>query len=114
MYILDATRTPWGKFGGALKEHSASDLAAVLIRKLVERNGIDGGEIDNVILGQVLQAGEGQLPSRQALIKGGLPETTPSTLVNKVCGSGMRAVVMAAQQVRLGESDLLLPAAWNR
>ena len=108
MYILDATRTPWGKFGGALKEHSASDLAAVLIRKLVERNGIDGGEIDNVILGQVLQAGEGQLPSRQALIKGGLPETTPSTLVNKVCGSGMRAVVMAAQQLRLGESDLLL------
>jgi len=108
VYILDATRTPWGKFGGALKEHSASDLAAVLIRKLVERNGIDGGEIDNVILGQVLQAGEGQLPSRQALIKGGLPETTPSTLVNKVCGSGMRAVVMAAQQVRLGESDLLL------
>jgi len=108
VYILDATRTPWGKFGGALKEHSASDLAALLIRRLVERNGIEGGEIDNVILGQVLQAGEGQLPSRQALIKGGLPETTPSTLVNKVCGSGMRAVVMAAQQVRLGESELLL------
>ena len=107
-FIMDATRTPWGKFGGALKEHSASDLGALLIRKLVERNRIEPGAIDNVILGQVLQAGAGQLPSRQALIGGGLPETTPSTSINKVCGSGMRAVVMAAQQIQLGESQLAL------
>ena len=108
VYIVDATRTPWGKFGGALKEHSAADLGALLIRTLVDRNAFDGGEVENVILGQVLQAGAGQLPSRQALIEGGLADTTPSTLVNKVCGSGMRAVVMASQQIRLGENELVL------
>jgi len=108
VYILDGTRTPWGKFGGALKDHSAADLAAFLIRELVRRNPFEPADVDNVILGQVLQAGAGQLPSRQALISGGLPESTPSTLVNKVCGSGMRAVVMASQQILLGESELAL------
>lgn len=108
VYIVDATRTPWGKFGGALKEHSAADLGALLIRTLVARNAFEASEVENVILGQVLQAGAGQLPSRQALIDGGLPVTTPSTLVNKVCGSGMRAVVMAAQQIRLGEASLVV------
>lgn len=106
--IFDATRTPWGKFGGALKEHSASDLAAICIRALIERNRLEPGAIDNVILGQVLQAGAGQLPSRQALIAAGLPATTPSTLVNKVCGSGMRAVTLAASLIRLGEADLVI------
>ncbi|MGE3072991.1 MAG: acetyl-CoA C-acyltransferase [Dehalococcoidia bacterium] len=106
VYIVDATRTPWGKFGGALKEHTAVDLASLVIRKMIERNELDPGEVDSVTLGQVLQAGQGQLPSRQALIAAGLPETTPSTLVNKVCGSGMRAVVMASQQILLGESEL--------
>lgn len=105
--IVDATRTPWGKFGGALKEHRASDLAALLIRRLVERTGVDAGTVDNVILGQVLQAGAGQLPSRQALIGAGLPESTPSTLVNKVCGSGMRAVTLAAGLIRSGENRLV-------
>jgi len=106
--IIDATRTPWGKFGGALKEHRASDLAALLIRRLVERNDVDPAAIDNVLLGQVLQAGAGQLPSRQALIGGGLPETTPSTLINKVCGSGMRAVTLAAGLIRSGEARMML------
>jgi len=106
--IVDATRTPWGKFGGALKEHSAVDLAALVIRELIERNEIEPGEIDNVTLGQVLSAGQGQLPGRQALVAGGLPETTPCTMVNKVCGSGMRAVVMAAQQILLGDSNLAI------
>lgn len=108
VYIIDATRTPWGKFGGALKEHSAADLGALLIRTLVARNAFEASEVENVILGQVLQAGAGQLPSRQALIDGGLPVTTPSTLVNKVCGSGMRAVVVASQQIRLGEAGLVV------
>jgi acetyl-CoA C-acetyltransferase len=108
VYIVDATRTPWGKFGGALKEHTAVDLGALVIRELVQRNTPDPEEVDNVILGQVLQAGQGQLPSRQALIAAGLPETTPSTLINKVCGSGMRAVVMASQQILLGESELAI------
>lgn len=107
-YIVDGTRTPWGKFGGALKEHTAAELGALLIAKLVQRNSLDPELVDNVLIGQVLQAGAGQLPSRQALIAGGLPATTPSTLVNKVCGSGMRAVVMADQQIRLGESDIVV------
>lgn len=114
VYIVDATRTPWGKFGGALKEHSAADLGALLIRTLVDRNAFDGGEIENVILGQVLQAGAGQLPSRQALIEGGLADTTPSTLVNKVCGSGMRAVVMASQDSAWARTSSSSRAAWNR
>ncbi len=107
-FIYDATRTPWGKFGGALKEYPASDLAALLIRTLVQRNRLDPAVIDNVILGQVLQAGAGQLPSRQALIAAGLPESTPSTLINKVCGSGMRAVTLAAALIQLGEASLVL------
>ena len=107
-YILDATRTPWGKFGGALKEHSAADLGALCIRTLVGRGNFEPGEVDNVILGQVLMAGAGQLPGRQALVAGGLPESTPATQINKVCGSGMRAVVVAAQQIRLGDSELAL------
>ncbi|WP_322818406.1 thiolase family protein [Tepidiforma sp.] len=107
-FIYDATRTPWGKFGGALKDYPASELAALLIRTLVQRNHLQPEAIDNVILGQVLQAGAGQLPSRQALIAAGLPETTPSTLVNKVCGSGMRAVSFGAALIQLGEAHLVL------
>lgn len=107
-FIYDATRTPWGKFGGALKDYPASELAALLIRTLVQRNHLQPQAIDNVILGQVLQAGAGQLPSRQALIAAGLPETTPSTLVNKVCGSGMRAVTFGAALIQLGEAHLIL------
>lgn len=107
-YILDATRTPWGKFGGGLREYAASELAALLIRTIVGRNQIDPESVDNVILGQVLQAGAGQLPSRQALIHGGLPETTPSLLVNKVCASGMRAVTLASQFIRAGDNSLIL------
>ncbi len=106
--ILDATRTPWGKFGGALRDYSASELAALLMRTLVERNHLDPASVDNVILGQVLQAGQGQLPSRQALIAAGLPDATPSMLVNKVCGSGMRAVTLASQLIRSAENDLIL------
>jgi acetyl-CoA C-acetyltransferase len=108
VYIVDATRTPWGKFGGALKEHTAAELGSLVISTLIQRNGLQGSEIDNVVLGQVLTAGAGQLPSRQALIGAGLPVTTPSTQVNKVCGSGMRAAVLAAQQIQLGESELAL------
>lgn len=107
-YILDGTRTPWGKFGGALKEHSAADLGALLIRELVARNDIEPGAVENVVIGQVLQAGAGQLPSRQALIAAGLPPTTPSTLINKVCGSGMRAVSIAASMIRSGEADIVI------
>lgn len=107
-FIVDATRSPWGKFGGALKDYSAAELAAHLIRTLVERNGVEPAAVENVLLGQVLQANAGQLPSRQALIGGGLPVTTPSLLVNKVCASGMRAVTMAGQFIAAGDNDVIL------
>ena len=106
--ILDATRTPWGKFGGGLRDYAAHELAALMIRTLVERNHLEPESVENVLLGQVLQAGAGQLPSRQALIKGGLPDTTPSMLINKVCASGMRAVTLASQLIRAGENGLVL------
>ncbi|MEX2081617.1 MAG: acetyl-CoA C-acyltransferase [Dehalococcoidia bacterium] len=106
--ILDATRTPWGKFGGGLRDYSAAALAAHCIRTLVSRNNLEAGAVDSVILGQVLQAGAGQLPSRQALIAAGLPDTTPSDLINKVCGSGMRAVSLAGQLIEAGELGLVL------
>jgi acetyl-CoA C-acetyltransferase len=105
--ILDATRTPWGKFGGALRDYSAAELAALLMRTLVERNNLEPDQVENVILGQVLQAGAGQHPGRQALIAAGLPETTPSDLVNKVCGSGMRAVTIASQLLASGDGDIV-------
>jgi acetyl-CoA C-acetyltransferase len=105
--ILDATRTPWGKFGGALKEYAAAELAGLLIRELCARNPGTEGRIENVIIGQVLQAGAGQLPARQALVEGGLPFDTPGMLVNKVCASGMRAVSLAGTLVGAGENDLV-------
>jgi acetyl-CoA C-acetyltransferase len=106
--ILDATRSPWGKFGGALKEYSVAELASYLIRTIIERNGVRPDAIENVLLGQVLQAGAGQLPSRQALIHAGLPVTTPSMLINKVCASGMRAVSLASQLIRADENDIII------
>ena len=106
--IVDATRSPWGKFGGGLKDYSAAEMAGYLIRTLVARNSIDPESIDNVILGQVLQAGAGQLPARQALINAGLPVTTPGLLINKVCASGMRAVTLAGQLIRASENDVVL------
>ncbi len=105
--ILDATRTPWGKFGGALRDYSAAELASHLIQTLVQRDQLDPAAVDDVILGQVLQGGAGQAPARQAAIGGGLPVTTPALLINKVCGSGMRAVSLASQLIRLDEADLI-------
>ena len=106
--IVDATRSPWGKFGGGLKDYSAAELASHLMRTLIQRNSIDPTSVENVILGQVLQAGAGQLPARQALIHAGLPVTTPGLLINKVCASGMRAVTLAGQLIRASENDIIL------
>ena len=106
--ILDATRTPWGKFGGALKDYSAAELAGIVIRQLLSRNPQAADGIDNVIIGQVLQGGAGQMPARQALAAGGLPFETPALLVNKVCASGMRAVTLAGTLIGAGEHELVL------
>lgn len=106
--IVDGLRTPFGKLGGGLSSVSAVDLAAPLMKELVGRNKVKEDSIDEVIIGQVVQAGCGQIPSRQALIKAGLPTTCESTTVNKVCASGMRAVSLADLRIRAGDGDVIL------
>lgn len=106
--IVDGLRSPFGKLGGSLASVSAVDLAAPLIKALVDKYKIAGDSIDEVIIGQVVQAGCGQIPSRQALIKAGLPVTCESTTVNKVCASGMRAVSLADLRIRAGDGDIIL------
>jgi acetyl-CoA C-acetyltransferase len=106
--ILDATRTPIGSFGGSLKDIAAPELGALCIRTLTERNGVDGNQVDNVIMGVVCPAGMGQIPSRQAAIKAGLPVEVPSETINKVCASGLRAITLADAQIKAGEGSLMI------
>jgi acetyl-CoA C-acetyltransferase len=107
VYIVSAARTPIGKFGGALSTVSAVELGATAIRAAVERAGLaDGVAVDEVIMGQVLGAGSGQAPARQALLRAGLADTTPATTINRVCGSGLKAVMLAAASIRAGDGDL--------
>jgi acetyl-CoA C-acetyltransferase len=106
--ILSGVRTPIGAFLGSLSSLTAPQLGAVAIRAAVEKAGIDPGEIDEVIMGQVLSAAVGQAPARQAAIFGGIPNSVPALTVNKVCGSGMKAVMLAAQAVKLGDATVVL------
>ncbi len=106
--IVDGLRTPFGKLGGSLASVSAVDLASPLIKELLERNKIPLDAVDEVILGQVVQAGCGQIPSRQALLKAGLPTTTESTTVNKVCASGMRAVTLGDLRIRAHDGEIIV------
>ncbi|HEY9679448.1 MAG TPA: acetyl-CoA C-acetyltransferase [Drouetiella sp.] len=106
--IVDGLRSPFGKMGGNFKAVPAADLAAPLIKALLEKYKVPGERVDEVILGQVLQAGCGQIPSRQALLKAGLPVTCESTTVNKVCASGMRAVTIGDMRIRSGEGDIIV------
>ena len=107
VFIVSAARTPIGKFGGALAGVPAVELGAVAIRAAVERAGLSpDGPFDEVVMGQVLQAGSGQAPARQALLRAGLAETTPATTVNRVCGSGLKAIMLAAAGIRAGDGDL--------
>src|SRR5688500_300779 len=106
--ILSACRTPIGSFGGALKDLSAAGLGAVVIREAIARAGIDAAEIGDVIMGCVLQAGAGMNVARQAAIKAGVPLEVPAETVNRVCGSGLQAVVHAVEAVKAGYVDLVL------
>lgn len=101
--IVSVARTPFVTFGGALKDVPATDLGAHAIRAALERAGVSGETIDYVYMGQVVQAGAGQIPSRQATMKAGMPETVPSDTINKVCASSLRAVNLADMAIRLGE-----------
>src|SRR5688500_2953544 len=106
--ILSACRTPIGSFGGALKDLSASDLGAIVIHEAMARAGIDAVHIGDVIMGCVLQAGAGMNVARQAAIKAGVPVEVPAETVNRVCGSGLQAVVHAVEAVKAGYIDLIL------
>ena len=103
--ILGAARTPFGKLGGALASFDATDLGGKAISAALERAEVDAGQVEKVVMGQVLQAGQGQIPSRQAQIKGGVPKEVPSETVNKVCASGIRAVGLIDAAVRAGDLD---------
>ncbi len=105
--IISAVRTPVGKFLGSLKGFSATELGAIVVRESVKRAGVSPEEIDEVIMGCVIQAGLGQNPARQAALNGGLPNTVAAVTVNKVCGSGLKAVMMAAQGIQLGDADMV-------
>lgn len=106
--ILSATRTAIGKFQGALKPLTAPEIGAIAVRAAIERAGIDADQIDEVIMGSVLQAGLGQNPARQAALRAGIPNKVSALTVNKVCGSGLKSVMLAAQSVALGDNELIV------
>ncbi len=106
--IVGALRTAIGKFGGALAKVPAPELGATVIRALLARSGIAPDQVSEVILGQVLAAGSGQNVARQALLKAGIPDAIPAMTINKVCGSGLKAVMLAAQAVRCGDADIVV------
>ena len=106
--IVAAGRTPVGSFGGTLANIPAHSLGAAVIKSLLEKTGLGPAQIDEVILGQVLTAGEGQNPARQAAIEAGLPHSVPAMTINKVCGSGLKAVHLAAQAIKCGDADIII------
>lgn len=106
--IIGAVRTPTGKFLGALKGFSATELGAMVVRESVRRAGVRPEDVDEVIMGCVIQAGLGQNPARQAALKGGIPFGVSAVTVNKVCGSGLKAVMMASQAVQLGDAEIVV------
>ncbi len=106
--IVSAVRTPIGRFGGGLSEVSAVDLGAVVVEEAVKRACVEAEQVDEVIMGNVLMAGQGMNPARQSLVKAGLPVQVPAMTINKVCGSGLKSVALAAQSIRLGEADVIV------
>ena len=106
--IVAAKRTPMGAFQGALAEVTAPELGAYAIEAALQQSGLSPEQVDEVFMGNVLAAGVGQAPARQALLKAGLPDSVPATTVNKVCGSGMKAVMLAADTIRLGDNRVVV------
>src|SRR6476620_7506031 len=104
--ILGTARTPFGKMGGGLASLDATDLGGKVIESALDRAGVEPGQVDQVVFGQVLQAGQGQIPSRQAQIKAGIPKEVPSETINKVCASGMRTIGIADQSIRAGDGEV--------
>jgi acetyl-CoA C-acetyltransferase len=109
VFLVSAARTPIGKFGGALSETPAPILGGVAIRAAMDRSGLpDGTPVDEVLMGQVLQGGVGQAPARQAALAAGLADTTSATTINRVCGSGLKAIMLAAAEIRAGDAEIVV------
>lgn len=106
--ILDGARTPFSKFGGALASLQASDLGGIAIKAALEKSGVQPAEVQEVIFGTVLQAGQGQIPSRQAASKAGIPWNVKTETINKVCASGMRSITLGDQLIRLGDEEVII------
>lgn len=108
VFVVEALRTPFGSFGGNLAEVEAPKLAATVMKGLLERAGLGGDRVDEVIVGQVLSGGSGQAPARQAMRAAGIPDTAHALTVNKVCGSGLKAIMLGADSIRLGDSGVVI------
>src|SRR5450830_1912870 len=106
--IVSAVRTPTGKFLGSLKDFTAPQLGAIVVREAVRRAGLDPASVDECIMGNVVAAGEGQNPARQAALNGGLHDTVAAMTINKVCGSGLKAVTLASQGIAAGDTDIVV------
>jgi acetyl-CoA C-acetyltransferase len=106
--IVSAARTPIGKFLGGLSPLSAPELGAIAIRAALERSRVPADQIEEVIMGNVIQGGVGQAPARQAALKGGIPATVSAMTINKVCGSGLKAVMLAAQSIKAGDKQVVV------
>ncbi|HSO44907.1 MAG TPA: beta-ketoacyl synthase N-terminal-like domain-containing protein, partial [Rhodoferax sp.] len=106
--IVAAARTAVGKFGGSLAKIAAPDLGAIVIKALLEQTGVKADQIGEVIMGQVLAAGAGQNPARQTVIKAGIAQETPALTINAVCGSGLKAVMLAVQSIAFGDSEIVI------
>ncbi|MEY4361167.1 MAG: hypothetical protein RL391_473 [Actinomycetota bacterium] len=107
-YIVAGARTPIGKMSGALASFTAADLGSIAIKAALERAGVAGTEVEHVIMGQVLMAGQGQVPSRQAAVKAGIPMSVPAVNINKVCLSGLNAIYLADQMIQAGDADIVI------
>jgi len=108
VFLVSAMRTPIGRFAGALAETPATTLGGIAIRAAVERSGVPPESVEEVLMGQVLQAGAGQAPARQAALNGGLPAGTSATTINRVCGSGLKAIMLAAAEIRAGDAEVVV------
>ncbi|MCF6177951.1 MAG: acetyl-CoA C-acetyltransferase, partial [Geopsychrobacter sp.] len=106
VFIVEALRTPFGSFGGGLANVPAPQLGTTVIKALLDKTGVAPDQIDQFIAGQVIQAGVGQAPARQAMRGAGLPDSIPALTINKVCGSGLKAIMLAADSIRLGDDQL--------
>lgn len=106
--IVSAARTPFGKFGGSLKSLQATDLGGLAIRETLKRASVEGAQVDEVVFGVVVPAGQGQIPGRQAAVKGGIPHEVPVVTINKVCGSALKAVTLGAQMIKAGDADVVM------